>query len=203
MARTIDVASHTVKREAFVQAGQRLIQTRGYAALSIADILTEVGASKGAFYHYFDSKQALLDAIVERVGDQVMAAVEPIAEQPGVPASEKLQRVFAAAARFKGDRKELMVELLRAWLSDENVVFRERVRRYGFARLVPLLVRILRQGIDEGTFRTSSPEEAARVLTSLMVVVNEELAELFVLREAGEVPFERVERLVASYTQSF
>lgn len=203
MARTLDPAAHAVKRDLFVDVAQRLIQSKGYSALSISDVLAEVGASKGAFYHYFDSKEALLDAVVERVGEQVMALVGPIVDEPDRPAIDKLQRVFGAAARVKGDRKALMVALRRAWLSDENVVFRERVRRYGSARLAPLLERILRQGIAEGVFRARAPEEAARVLAALMAALNEELAELFVRREAGEVESERVTRLIATYTESF
>ena len=47
--------------------------SRGYDRFSIQDILDATGASKGAFYHYFDSKDALLDAIVDRMADQATA----------------------------------------------------------------------------------------------------------------------------------
>ena len=61
MARTLDPAAHAVKRDTFLDAAQRLIKTKGYEALSVQDVLAAVGTSKGAFYHYFDSKAALLD----------------------------------------------------------------------------------------------------------------------------------------------
>ena len=69
MARTLNPAAHAVRRDAFVDAAQRLIQAKGYEEMSIQDVLDELGASRGAFYHYFDSKAALLEAVVERMVD--------------------------------------------------------------------------------------------------------------------------------------
>ena len=66
MARTVNATLRTVRRDAFLDVAQRLVQTKGYEAMSIQDVLGELEASKGAFYHYFDSKQALLQAVVER-----------------------------------------------------------------------------------------------------------------------------------------
>jgi AcrR family transcriptional regulator len=60
MPRTVNATLYTVRREAFLDVAQRLVQTKGYEAMSIQDVLDELDASKGAFYHYFDSKQALL-----------------------------------------------------------------------------------------------------------------------------------------------
>ena len=56
-------------------AATRLFQTKGYDQTSVQDILDALGASRGAFYHYFDSKGALLDAVVERMVEQAPAAV--------------------------------------------------------------------------------------------------------------------------------
>ena len=48
MARTVNVAVHAVRREAFVEAAQRLMQTKGYEQMSIQDLLDELDASRGA-----------------------------------------------------------------------------------------------------------------------------------------------------------
>ncbi len=67
MARTLDPAAHALRRDEFVDAAQRLIAAKGYEALSIQDLLDDLGASKGAFYHYFGSKSDLLGAVVDRM----------------------------------------------------------------------------------------------------------------------------------------
>src|SRR3977135_4304437 len=117
MARTVNATLRTVRREAFLDVAQRLVQTKGYDAMSIQDVLNELEASKGAFYHYFDSKQALLEAVVERFADAGLAALGPILDDPELPALRKLEKVFAGIARFKAQKKELVVAIVEVWSS--------------------------------------------------------------------------------------
>src|SRR5487761_510205 len=95
MARTVNATLYTVRREAFLEVAQRLIQTKGFDSMSVQDVLDELDASKGAFYHYFDSKQMLLEAVVERFAEAAMLTVEPILADRGMPAVRKLERIFS------------------------------------------------------------------------------------------------------------
>ena len=113
MARTVDPVAHAVRRDAFLDAAQRLIQSKGYEQMSLQDVLDELGASKGAFYHYFDSKEALLAAVVDRIVEAATAAAVPVTMDPDVPALEKLTRLLASIAQWKGERSDLMIELVR------------------------------------------------------------------------------------------
>jgi len=203
MARTVNATLHTIRREAFLDVAQRLVQTKGYDAMSIQDVLNELEASKGAFYHYFDSKQALLEAIVERFADSSMAPLSPILNDPDVPALRKLEKVFAGIARAKAEQKELMLAIMEIWRSDGNALVREKVRRLSQRLLLPLLTTVVRQGVDEGTCHVSSPDETATVLLGLMSGFQEVALDLFIARQAGTVPFEAVERSIASFTQAF
>jgi len=63
MARVIKEQEHAERRNEILDVAQKLVYTRGYEQMSIQDILDALGISKGAFYHYFDSKQALLEAL--------------------------------------------------------------------------------------------------------------------------------------------
>jgi AcrR family transcriptional regulator len=63
MARTVNAQIDKVRRDAFLDVAQRFIQTKGYEQMSIQDVLDELDASRGALYHYFDSKRALLDGV--------------------------------------------------------------------------------------------------------------------------------------------
>src|SRR5260370_25977576 len=92
-----------VRREAFVEAGERLIQARTYERTSIQDILDDLGASRGAFYHYFDSKQALLEAVIDRTVDARLAPIEPMRGETRLPAPHKLRPTFAAPRRWQNE----------------------------------------------------------------------------------------------------
>jgi AcrR family transcriptional regulator len=202
MARTLNIAEHAVRRDSFVDIAQRLIQTKGYEQMSIQDVLDELDASRGAFYHYFHSKAALLQAVVERMVDAVMTEVAPLAADPEMGALDKLQSVFAGIAQWKNARKELLLALMKVWLSDENAIVREKLRQAMVARLTPLLAAIVRQGRDEGVFAVGASDETARVLVSMMQGANEEAVRLFMARQAGNVSFAAVERFVAAYADA-
>ena len=72
------VKEHAVRRTEILDAAQRLMNTKGYEQMTIQDILDDLSISKGAFYHYFDSKQTLLGAIIDRmidVGEQILVPI--------------------------------------------------------------------------------------------------------------------------------
>jgi AcrR family transcriptional regulator len=202
MPRTLDPVAHRVRRDAFLDAAQTLIQTKGYEAMSIQDVLDAVEASRGAFYHYFDSKQALLEAVVDRFADAAIAAFSAIVADPAVPADQKLEQLFRTMARVKAEQKALVLAILEIWISDANAIVREKVRRMTTRRLVPVLTEVVRQGVDEGVFTAASPEETAMVIVFLMQGYQELAVEHFIGAHAGTVSLDVVRRAVAAHTEA-
>jgi AcrR family transcriptional regulator len=202
MPRTVDAAVYAVRRDAFIDAAQRLIATRGYAQMSIQDVLDAAGASRGAFYHYFDSKEDLLQAVIARMADGALASLEPIVADPDLTAVRKFEGIFHGLAQFKAERKDLVLAMLDIWLSDQNAIVRERFRRSVLPRMRPLLARIIRQGVDEGRFTVSQPEESARVVVALIHGANETAVDLFVARQSGEVTVDDVQRRLSAYSEA-
>ena len=203
MARTLNPEVHMVRRDAFIEAAQRLMQTRGWEQMSIQDVLDDVGASRGAFYHYFDSKQALLEDVIGRMVDAGLASVEPLMVNPRLPAAEKLVQVFSQIGRWKTDRRELILAFLDVWLSDDHAVVREKFRHQLVGQFVPVLTRIVSQGLAEGSFHVESAEATARVLMMLLQGMQDEALQLFVARQANTIGYDEVEARFASYARAF
>ena len=203
MARTVNPEARRVRREAFLDAAQHLIQTKGYDAMSIQEVLDEVEASRGAFYHYFDSKATLLAGVVDRYADEGLAAVAPILADPDLPAPQKLASVFAGIARFKAERRELIVRFIEVWKSDSNALVREKVRQVTLRRLGPLLAVVVRQGRDEGVFEIESPEQTTLVLVTLMGGFQQLATDDFLARQAGSMTYEEVRQNVSAFTEAF
>jgi AcrR family transcriptional regulator len=201
--RTVNTEVHQVRRDAFLDVAQRLIQTKGYEEMSIQDVLVELEVSKGALYHYFDSKQALLDGVVERFAEAGMAAVKPVLQDANLPALRKLEHVLSDIARLKAEQKQLVLGLIEVLNSDANALFREKVRRLTARWLGPVLSAVIRQGIDEGSIKSSSPDETARVLVYLVQGYQELAGEQFRARQAGTISFDEVRRTYAAFTEAF
>ena len=197
--RAVNPHKHAARRDEFIEAGQRLIQTRGYEQFSIEDLLAEVGASKGAFYHYFGSKTALLEAIVDRFVEVALTQVATIIDDQSLNAIDKFHTYFATIARLKGEQKELLVALMRIWYSDDNAVVRAKLRQEQVRQVTQHIAAIIRQGVSEGVFTLVDPDSMARVVLSLILDTGDEAGELFMKRQAGEVDLDTVRRRFQTY----
>jgi AcrR family transcriptional regulator len=202
MSRTVDAQAHAVRRDAFVDAAQRLMQAKGYEQMSIRDVLDEVGASRGAFYHYFDSKVELLEAVVIRIVDTALASAAPVVDDPALDAVGKLEGLFGGMAQWKMERSELMLAVTRVWLSDENTLMRDKMWRHLMLRLVPPLAEIIRQGNEEGVFSVTSPCETARVLVALIHGLNDTAVRLFLECNENNVTLTEVEELAGAHVEA-
>ncbi|MBE0695690.1 MAG: TetR/AcrR family transcriptional regulator [Anaerolineaceae bacterium] len=176
MARVLNEEQHAEKRNEILDVAQRLVYTRGYEQMSIQEIINELRISKGAFYHYFPSKQDLLEAMIARSLDQAMQVLAPLVDDPNIPALEKMNRYFVNAGQWKIKQKEYMLAIFRVWYADENAIMRQKLSAATIRRMAPIITRIVQQGINEGAFHTPFPEQSGEVVLSLLVSYSDVIA---------------------------
>jgi AcrR family transcriptional regulator len=198
MVRIVNEAAYEARRNAILDAAQRVVETKGYEQMAIADLLGELRISSGAFYHYFDSKPALLEALVERIGDQIEQLVLPIVHDPTPGALNKLQRFFATLDYWKRAHKRFVLASLSVWYGDENAIVRHKLYTARARRLTPWLEEMIRQGVEEGILTTAYPDQAARMVISLFEDLGYAVAELLLSakRESDHLP--QLERITAA-----
>lgn len=199
MARTIKQEEYDLRRNKILDTAQRLVYARGYDQMSIQDILGELQISKGAFYHYFDSKQALLEALIEQMANQVIQILVPIVQDEHLPAPEKLHRVFDTASRWKTDRKEILLSLVNVWYANDNAVLRQKAQAALLPVIAPLLTEIVCQGVKEGVFHNPYPDQISAIIFSLLQTFGESLIAMIVQPDPDPVILQRLERLSASH----
>jgi len=202
MARTRNATAHAVRRDEILDVAERLIRTRGYDAMSIQSVQDELGCSRGALYHYFGSKEAILEAVIERMTAAGMEIMTPIAQDPGLSATEKLQTLFSSAGSWKSARSDLLLPLIRKWYEPGNDVARVRTEAAAYEQFRPLMAVILRQGVAEGTMNVSSADHAAVILTALFAGSTDAIRRLLIDRLDGRVPYEEVERFIHAYDEA-
>jgi TetR/AcrR family transcriptional regulator, transcriptional repressor for nem operon len=184
MARTVNVVEQAARRDAILDATQRLILSNGYERLTVQHILEELQISKGAFYHYFDSKPAVVEALTERLVDDAERALARIAKEPQLGVTEKLQRFFGEIIQWKSARQNLMVAMLPVWYAPDNLAFRLLVDSATAKRLAPLLSLIVRQGVDEHHFATAYPEQAGAIIVAVVQALQDAIAAQLLTRTA-------------------
>ena len=178
MARTVKAREHAAKRNQILDAAQTLVVTRGYGKIAVRDITTAIGISSGAFHHYFASREALLDALIQRMQEQAESPLQSILRDKELLAPEKLRRLFAALERQRTEQKTFLSGLAPVWYADDNAVVRRKVENAMGDRRAPLLAGIVRQGIRERSFATGYPEQMGRVIVSLMLGQGDSMARL-------------------------
>jgi AcrR family transcriptional regulator len=202
MPRITRGKEYAVRRNEILDAALRLVYTKGYEQMTIQDILNELGISKGAFYHYFDSKGALLEALIERMIDEGTVILQPIIDDPGLPALEKLERYFAAAGSWKIKQKDFIVPLLRVWYTDENAIVRQKASAAGLERIAPMITDLIDQGVQEGIFTTRHTQRLGEVVLSMMYSIGDGMGQLLLTGVPGPELLQRLEDTVAVYTEA-
>jgi AcrR family transcriptional regulator len=167
LARQVKPDEHANRRREIVDAALELMHDKGYERTTIEDVLAKLHMSRGALYHYFGSKRALLEGIVESMGESAVRTLQPVVDDPSLGALDKLRAYFDTSTTWKAENLTAMTVAMRLWRDENNALLRQKMSQESMRTTAPLLESIIRQGCDEGVFDTGHPREAAVIVTGM------------------------------------
>jgi len=179
------VKAAPARRDELLDVAQRLFARNGYDATSVSHIIAELGVSKGAFYHYFDSKEDLVEALACRFAKVTAAQTDELLRDPAQDAFSKLTAFMFAMRRHKGENVVELRATFEPLFRAENLQLYEKTQRAVLDVVRPILTRIIVEGVAERTFDTPDPESAAETILHLMTANRALLTELYYTRDAG------------------
>jgi AcrR family transcriptional regulator len=153
-----------LRKNEIMTAAQSLFYENGYDNTSINLIIETLGISKGAFYHYFKSKEDLLDQLADKFIVEILDKLNPIVEDKNLNALEKLNRIYRDSSIFKAKRFDFIITLIKAVYCDKNLILRNKFNQKSIESSLPVIADILRQGKEEGLFKIDDPEITARLI---------------------------------------
>jgi TetR/AcrR family transcriptional regulator, fatty acid metabolism regulator protein len=148
------------KRRQLLDAAVRVFARKGFHASRVGDIAEEAGVAHGLLYHYFESKDQVLEAVFHENWSVLLARIASV-EKSDEPAGDQLRHIAAI--------------VLRTWLHLPDVV-RVVIREFGrspelaarigeLAQPIDLIRRVIERGIERGEFRADvDPRIAATVV---------------------------------------
>jgi AcrR family transcriptional regulator len=150
-------------RTKILDSAVKLFSTRGYTAASVDDICTEAGISKGAFYHHFETKQALFLALLDGWLQTIDNAIDA---SKGKTAPETFMQMTEAFPYMFGTAGEGLPMFLEFWLqaSRDKKIWEASIAPY--RRYHKYFTSLIKQGVDEGSFVDVDPELASRMIVS-------------------------------------
>lgn len=147
------------RRREIVSASRSLFLEQDYENTTMQDVMTKLQIAKGTAYHYFKSKEELLEAVVEDMAAEYIAEVEKALNECRGNALDKMH-VLVAAGRIADRQKDSLGPLHRPG----NMGMHVRLLAVTLTRLAPLYARVISQGCEEGLFRTEHPLECAEIM---------------------------------------
>ncbi|MEG5262941.1 TetR/AcrR family transcriptional regulator [Pseudomonas sp. JDS28PS106] len=154
-------------RAEILQVGQRIMATKGYSAVGLNEILTTAGVPKGSFYHYFGSKDAFGEALLESYFEDYLADMDRIFSQPGVSMTERLMnywRVWQDTQSFQECQGKCLAVKLGVEVADLSETMRSVLKR-GTSGITRRIAQAIEGGVAEGSFTID--EDASTVAESL------------------------------------
>lgn len=155
------------RRSELIATAQQLFYTKGYERTSVSDIVKAVSVAQGTFYYYFDSKTAILEAVVAELTAQIQAILQEIVADETLAAIPKWIQAIQVVNNWKIERKDEMIALLRLLQKDENVLLKHKMRMQATQVLSPELAKIIAQGVEEGVFETESIQDSVEIALAI------------------------------------
>ncbi len=148
------------RKNEILDAATRLFYEKGYEATSVNDIMNSVGIAKGTLYYHFKSKEEIMNAMIERITNMLIARAR-------MAAADKSQtipvRVFMTFGALNVQELDGM-ELLNLMHKPQNILIHQRQREMLERELVPILTELVEEGIKEGVFETEYPRESVEMI---------------------------------------
>jgi AcrR family transcriptional regulator len=150
-------AAQEERRRQILDAAVRAFAKNGYHACRVSDIAEEAGVAYGLVYHYFESKDAVLEAVFREMWGMMVAAINGVEQSEESP-REQLRKTAAIVLRTWRDYPDVVRVLVREVTRSGDQLQRE-VQEIQTA--FDALQRIVARGQEQGVFRSDVPTRIA------------------------------------------
>lgn len=149
-------------REKILATGQRIMGGRGFSAVGLNEVLTSAGVPKGSFYHYFGSKEAFGEALLENYFQDYLADMDRVFGQAGQTKAQQLGNYFLAwkdNQSFEDCQGKCLAVKLGAEVADLSDTMRAALNR-GTSAIIERLASAIAAGVEEGSLSVEGDSTA-------------------------------------------
>jgi AcrR family transcriptional regulator len=150
-------------RSKIIASAIKLFSIQGFNAASVDVICKDAGISKGAFYHHFESKQALFLALLDVWLQTIDTAIEASKDQTVPETFAQMTEAFPYIFKTAGEGLPMFLEF---WLqaSRDEKIWQASITPY--RRYHKHFTTLIKKGVDEGSFVEVNPELTSRMIMS-------------------------------------
>lgn len=164
------VKEHDDRRNEILDTAEKLFYVKGYGRCTVNDILTAIGIAKGTFYHYFKSKEEVLDSIVARYTEMIINRVNGILAASDISLEEKLMGMFMAMKVTNPIDSEMLDDMHKV----ENVLLHQKMLNQIVMAMAPLLAMVVDEGVGKGIWNCRYPLQYMQIFLASSLSLTDE-----------------------------
>ena len=156
------------KYERILDALQELLENHKLQSISVSEIAETAGIGKGSIYYYFPSKDAILEALVERSYEKPLQTAKALAGRTEISPFIRMAMIFEACRNSSSEF--IKSENNKNSGTQEKSFLHQKYINHIITELKPVLAEIIRQGIKAGQICFSDPDALAEIVLIVLTV---------------------------------
>lgn len=157
------------KYEQILDALQFLLESKDIQTISVNEIAQTAGIGKGSIYYYFPSKDAILEALIERNYKKPIETAQNLAKQKNVSPFTRMAMIFQACRNSSAEFLRQNTKTAENRLQD-TLLLHQKYLNHLVTELKPALTAIIEQGIETGDIHFDHPAALAEIVLIVLAV---------------------------------
>ena len=157
------------KYEKILDALQFLLESKDIQTISVNEIAQTAGIGKGSIYYYFPSKDAILEALIERNYKKPIETAQNLSKQKNVSPFTRMAMIFQACRNSSAEFLRQHTETTENRLQD-TLLLHQKYLNHLVTELKPALAAIIEQGIETGDIHFDHPAALAEIVLIVLAV---------------------------------
>jgi len=146
------------RKKMLLKIAYDMFLTNGYENTSVDEIIEKAQIAKGTYYYYFQSKEQMLEEVIDMMIDNETKMAEQIIKTDiSVP-----QKIVGILTSMKPTEEEQPIK--NTLFQEDNVLMHHKVRKKLIDTLTPLLSEVIKEGVNEGIFKCDNIPERVKML---------------------------------------
>ncbi|MGN0488319.1 MAG: TetR/AcrR family transcriptional regulator [Ruminococcus sp.] len=161
--------ANEIKYNKILDALQVLLKDKEIGSITVEEIAKKAGMGKGSIYYYFPSKDAILEALVERNYKKPIETAKNLAKQTNVSPFTRMAMIFqvcrSSSSVFHFSNTQTRFES-----TQEMYLIHQKYLNHLISELKPVLAEIINQGIEKGEIHFYYPSALAEIVLIVLSV---------------------------------
>lgn len=162
-----------VRINEILDATEHLFATKGYHGTTICDIAKKMGVAQGMFYYYFNSKEEILEALLNRHTSAIISEIKAMLCSNITP-PQKIDLMVSILLHNARYNDGLLLDTL---YDNQNLHIKDKLCRQFKHLLTPCLLKIIEEGVRTQNFHVLHPETTLDFILAIIELLIDALYE--------------------------